>query len=132
MKKLLLFLGLFLVAFATIAQEKDYPEPTEIYVIGKLKMHNIGSDLFASIYDKRTDIIYQFQLPNGDECGALINDYQYVFRLLATCNSTDCYEANYTMVAYSPTLKQTYRIVERITSNAPIRFRLNIPPTKYK
>ncbi len=131
MKKLVASLAIFLLGYTAIAQETQQKQPEEIYAIGTLRLYKAGKQDYASVYDSRVDVLYEFPLPNGDECGHLIEGKEYRFRLLASCDSSNCYDAVYVLVDFSKTVKQTYRDIDELTEGAAIKFETNERPKKY-
>lgn len=115
MKRLLLLLSAF-IFFGSIAQaqKKSAKKPAEIYIIGNLKLYKVALEDYAAVYDPRVDILFEFALPNGNECGQLVENKHYIFRLLATCIDPKCYEAKYELLAFALSPKQNYRDVHLI------------------
>lgn len=108
MRKLFIIIGLLALSFGLMAQEKQQGTETgEVLAIGALKMHTEDDTLKATVYDTRTAELYKFALPNGNDCGQLVEDKQYEFRLLVTCASLECEELNFTLIDFEKTVNQT-------------------------
>jgi len=123
MRKTLIFLGLIILSFGLTAQEKQRDiEPVEILAIGQLKTHEEGKTLHATVYDTRTASLYSFVLPNGKECGQLVDDKVYEFKLLAICSSYECEEVNFTLVDFEKSVNQSRIDVGKLREGTANKF----------